>query len=281
MTLPESDRPWRALERLYGAAALARWREATVAVVGVGGVGSWAAEALARCGVGHLLLIDPDVIVASNLNRQVQATYATLGCDKVQALGERLLAIAPTLRLTLRDAAVSVDNVAALLALSTPPGDRERERGEAGAGLTKADLAGQSGAPCWPDAVLDACDEVRAKVALACWARDHQVPLVMCGAAGGKRDPTAVAVADLRDTLQDALLARVRTTLRQRAGFPRPPKRMHLRAVFSREPRRLPEACAPGARLSCAGMGSSVVVTATMGFAAAAEVLALLTPPRL
>jgi len=238
--LARADLPRRltALVHLFGEVGIARLARSHVAVVGVGGVGSWAAEALARSGVGALTLIDMDIVVESNLNRQVQATTATLGMAKVTALAERLQGIAPEMALYPVDAFVTPERCAELLTPSF-------------------------------DGVIDATDDVKAKVALACWARASAKPLVIAGAAGGKRDPTRVRVADLAAAIQDPLLAKVRNRLRRACHFPRPPCKMGLAAVFSDEPMARGSSCDPAARLACAGYGSVVTVTATIGLAAA------------
>ncbi|BBD78078.1 tRNA threonylcarbamoyladenosine dehydratase [Hydrogenophilus thermoluteolus] len=238
--MARSDRPRRltALANLFGAEGVARLTDAHVAVVGLGGVGSWAAEALARSGVGRLTLIDMDVVVESNLNRQVQALRTTCGMAKVTALAERFAQIAPELDVRPVDAFVTPDNVATLLAEA-------------------------------PDGVIDATDDGKAKVALACWARESGTPLILAGAAGGKRDPTRIRCADLASAIQDPLLAKVRSRLRRLYGFPRAPRKMGVKVVFSDEPMVRGAACDAAAGLACAGYGSVVTVTGAMGFAAA------------
>ena len=161
------ERRFGGLRRLYGDAGYARLRAARIAVVGVGGVGSWAAEALARSGVAGLTLIDLDHVSESNINRQVQALGATLGAAKVDALAQRIADIHPGCVVTRRDAFVAPDNWPGLLVEPV-------------------------------DAVLDACDDFRAKLVLATWTlADPRQRLVVCGAAGGKRKPQAIDVADL------------------------------------------------------------------------------------
>jgi tRNA A37 threonylcarbamoyladenosine dehydratase len=242
------ERRFGGLRRLYGDAAYARLRASRVAVVGVGGVGSWAAEALARSGLAGLTLIDLDHVAESNINRQVQALGATLGMAKVQALAERIADIQPGCALRCIEAFVEPDNWPALL------------EGEA------------------IDAVIDACDQVRAKHAMAAWAlrvRD-EVAFVSVGAAGGKQLPQCVDVEDLANVTHDPLLAALRQRLRKHDAAPRQGP-IGVRCVFSRESVRLPEeaACAGevDANLSCHGYGSSVMVTASFGLAAASEAL--------
>jgi tRNA A37 threonylcarbamoyladenosine dehydratase len=243
------ERRFGGLRRLYGDAAYVRLRRARVAVVGLGGVGSWAVEALARSGVAGLVLIDYDHVAESNMNRQVQALGATLGEAKGEALRARVADIHPGCDLRLVDDFVTPENWPALL-----PGP--------------------------VDSLIDACDQARAKVALAVWALAHGTPLVCAGAAGGKRAPQRVEVADLAETTHDPLLASVRQRLRKLGAVPRQGP-SGVRCVFSREPVARPAAvCAPlapgDAALSCEGYGSSVMVTATFGLVAAAEAVAAL-----
>jgi tRNA A37 threonylcarbamoyladenosine dehydratase len=207
---------------------------ATVVVAGLGGVGSWAAEALARTGVGHLVLVDFDHIAESNTNRQLHAIEGQFGRSKVEAMAERILQINP-------DEFLEPDNLNRII-----PADA---------------------------LVLDATDSVQAKIALAVWAREGSRHLVMCGAAGGKTQPTNVRCDDLSRTEQDALLAKVRQGLRQNHGFSRNLKhKIGIRAVYSHEPR----AGASTGGLACSGYGSTVMVTAACGLAAAAEILNLI-----
>jgi tRNA A37 threonylcarbamoyladenosine dehydratase len=249
---PDLERRFGGLRRLYGDAGYGRLRAARVAVVGVGGVGSWAAEALARSGVAALTLVDLDHVSESNINRQVQAVGATLGMAKVDALAARLADIHPGCQVTTIDDFATPDNWPALL-------------------------------PAPVDAVIDACDQSSAKLALARWALGSAASLVVCGAAGGKRLPQAVAVEDLTAVTHDPLLAALRSRLRK-AGFGGDGGRgFGLACVFSREAVRRPEAAFcetddPGAvgfdgSLNCAGYGSSVTVTASFGLAAAAAVI--------
>ncbi len=251
------ERRFGGLRRLYGDAGYLRLRAARVAVVGVGGVGSWAAEALARSGVARLVMIDLDHVAESNVNRQVQALGTTLGMAKVQALAERLRDVHPGCELLGVEEFVSADNWPALL-------------------------------PAPVDGVIDCCDQTSAKQALAAWARATGTPLVCVGAAGGKRQAQRVEVEDLADTTHDPLLAGLRARLRRAGVVPRQ-GRTGLRCVFSREPVAQPlraghstgegdtAACevADGS-LNCHGYGSSVTVTATFGLVAAGELIAQL-----
>ncbi|MCK9284539.1 MAG: tRNA cyclic N6-threonylcarbamoyladenosine(37) synthase TcdA [Rhodocyclaceae bacterium] len=234
--------------RLYGAVGAARIAAAHVCIIGIGGVGSWAAEALARSGVGGLTLIDLDHVAESNINRQIHALDSSLGQAKVQAMAERIAAINPHCRVVCIEDFIEPDNVAALLPVC--------------------------------DAVIDAIDSVRAKAALIAHCRRGKRLLVTTGGAGGRVDPTAVQVADLARTTQDALASKVRARLRKEYGFPRDAKKKFgVDCVFSPEQIRRPDGAACDVDeaglhgLNCAGYGSSVAVTAGFGFAAAARVL--------
>jgi len=250
LLLPDLERRFGGLRRLYGEAGYQRLRALRIAVVGLGGVGSWAAEALARSGVASLTLIDMDHVAESNINRQVQALGATLGQAKGVALRERIADIHPGCEVQLVDDFVTRDNWPALL-------------------------------PGAVDVVIDACDQVQAKLAMAQWALETRTPLVMAGAAGGKRKPQAVEVDDLANVTHDPLLASLRQRLRKQHGAPRSGA-IGVRCVFSREAVAMPatdgDACGIAAdqgdgTLNCHGYGSSVVVTATFGFVLASEAL--------
>ena len=236
------NRRFGGVSRLYGAELRARFLNATVVVAGLGGVGSWAAEALARTGIGHLVLIDFDHIAESNTNRQLHALEGSYGKAKVEAMTQRILQINPKIKLTSCDEFLEPNNLDRLIPENA--------------------------------FVLDATDSVQTKVALSVWAVKNNRALVMCGAAGGKSDPTSVRCDDLSRTEQDALLAKVRQTLRQDHGFSRNLKRkIGIRAIYSHEPR----AGASSGGLACSGYGSTVMVTAACGFAAAAEILNLIS----
>jgi tRNA A37 threonylcarbamoyladenosine dehydratase len=242
---PDLERRFGALRRLYGATGYERLRAARVAVVGLGGVGSWAVEALARSGVSQLTLIDLDHVAESNVNRQVQALGATLGMAKAEALARRVADIHPGCVVHAVEEFVSADNWPALL-------------------------------PRPVDAVIDACDQVRAKQALASWALDTQTPFVTVGAAGGKQVAQGVEVTDLALTTHDPLLAALRQRLRKHLGTARGGP-LGVRCVFSREAVLKPVAACEEPQtsgdLSCHGYGSSVMVTATFGLVAAGEVV--------
>lgn len=245
----DDERRFGGLRRLHGEQAYARLRGARLAVVGVGGVGSWAVEALARCGVASLTLIDLDHVAESNINRQVQALGATVGMAKVQALRARIADIHPGCVVHGVEDFVEPGNWPALL-------------------------------PQPVDGLIDACDQSRAKLALAGWALRERVPFVSVGAAGGKLQPQLVEVEDLADTTHDPLLAGLRQRLRK-LGAPRKGA-LGVRCVFSRESVRPPAdaACSVDGSLNCHGYGSSVTVTATFGLVAAAELTRLVLARR-
>lgn len=249
----DTERRFGALRRLYGDAGYALLRSARVAVVGVGGVGSWAAEALARSGVAGLVLIDLDHVAESNVNRQVQALGSTLGQAKVLALRDRIADIHPDCEVMAIEDFVDAQNWPALL-------------------------------PGGVQAVVDACDQVRAKTAIAAWALVTGRPLVTVGAAGGKRQAQRVEVDDLAEVTHDPLLASLRQRLRREHGAARR-GRIGVRSVFSRETVAPPVGVCDGAAgggdgsLNCAGYGSAVTVTATFGLVAAGEAIEQLLVP--
>lgn len=239
------QRRFGGLERLYGLDGAAAIRRAHVAVVGIGGVGSWAAEALARSGVGALTLVDLDHVAESNINRQIHALASTLGQAKVVAMRERIAQIHPGCVVHTVEDFVEPDNWPALL-----PGP--------------------------VDAVIDACDAVKAKTAMAAWARASKAMFITCGAAGGKRLAHQVDVADIAHTTHDPLLAQVRYRLRKFHRAPKEGRKIGIPCVFSREAVAPPDpSCAieGDGSLNCHGYGSVVSVTATFGQCAAGWVL--------
>ena len=255
----QPDRRFTATGRLLGTAALRRLQNAHAVVVGIGGVGSWAAEALARSGVGNLTLIDLDQIVESNINRQVHALESTLGAAKVDVMARRIQQIAPLAGIRAIEAFIETDNITELMPRSAT-------------------------------VVIDAIDAVTAKAALIAWCVTHGMPVLTCGAAGGRRDPLRLRCEDLARTSGDSLLASLRSRLRRDHGFPPATgasgrdlaraRRFGVPAIFSGEP---PAGLTPaddadsgrvgGAPLACAGYGSIVTVTASMGMAAAARAI--------
>jgi tRNA threonylcarbamoyladenosine dehydratase len=244
------ERRFGGLRRLYGAQGAQRIFDAHVVVVGVGGVGSWAAEALGRSGVGRISLVDLDHVSESNTNRQIHALTPQFGQAKVEAMRERLLLINPAVQVRCVDDFVTPANWGAVV--------------------------DSLGPPC---AVVDACDQMSAKVAMAAWAVQTEALFVTAGAAGGKRLGHAVEMADLSETTHDPLLAQLRYRLRKHHGGARS-GRLGVQCVFSREPVAGPDlvcendnASASDGSLNCHGYGSSVAVTATFGLCAAGWVL--------
>jgi tRNA A37 threonylcarbamoyladenosine dehydratase len=233
------------LERLYGVDGAMRIRRAHVAVIGIGGVGSWAVEALSRSGVGHLTLVDLDHVAESNINRQIHALDTTLGQSKVGAMRERITHINPGCHVVCIEEFVEPGNWPTIL-----------------------------GRSC--DAVIDACDQVKAKTAMAAWALQQQGLFISVGAAGGKRLAHKVDIDDLSAATHDPLLAQLRYRLRREHGAARDGKKMGVPCVFSRESVAAPDpSCASqgDGSLNCHGYGSVVSVTATFGQCAAGWVI--------
>lgn len=240
--MAEADRRFASLNRLYGEGAIERLRRCHAVVVGVGGVGSWAVEALARSSIGRLTLIDMDHVAESNINRQIQATDDNLGKSKIQALAERVMSFAPDCTVNQVDDFLTFDNAIDLF----------------------------NNLPTLENTViLDCCDQTSAKVALVLQAKQRKVPIVLAGSAGGKFQPWKIQTGDLRDSLNDALLAKVRYTLRKQHGFSKT-KKMSVPVFFSSEQAVKSDVCDPSSGLNCAGYGSAVTVTATMGMQMAA-----------
>ncbi|MDD2722054.1 MAG: tRNA threonylcarbamoyladenosine dehydratase [Gallionella sp.] len=243
----EHGRRFGGLDRLYGDGARLALHRGHVAVVGVGGVGCWVVEALARSGVGQITLIDFDQVAVSNTNRQIQALNSTFGMAKVHALEQRIREINPDCRVHAIEDFLTEENM--------------QERMQPGA----------------YDMVVDACDQAKVKAALIAQARYQKLPLLVCGAAGGKRNPLTLRQDDLGRVRQDALLARIRNMLKKdHRILPRKNGKFGVTCLYLEEPSQRSTACTTG-NLSCAGYGSSVTVTATMGFAAAAWCLEKLT----
>jgi tRNA threonylcarbamoyladenosine dehydratase len=244
------------IDRLYGGGSVARLGMSHVCIVGVGGVGSWAVEALARSGVGRVTLIDADDICLSNTNRQLHALDGNFGRNKVDVMAERARAIHP---------GIQVEALAQFLTPSNLPDLLLRDY----------------------DAVLDACDSFRTKVETIAFCRRRKLPLVTVGSAGGRTDPTRIQVRDLSRTEHDAMLALVRKKLRSEFNFPRNPQRYFgVQAVYSLENVQYPQAdgsvcgtrpaAGPDAamKLDCgAGLGAATHVTAAFAFAAVSRIL--------
>ena len=251
------------VDRLYGRGSVARLQQRHVCVVGLGGVGSWAVEALARSGVGRMTLVDADEVCLSNTNRQLHALEGQYGRGKAEVLAERCRAINPALAVEVVPQFLLPSNLAELL-----------DRGY--------------------DLVLDACDSFRSKVELIAWCRRRKLPLVVVGSGGGRPHPTQVRQRDLSRTEHDALLALVRKKLRAEFNFPKNKDRYFgVPAVYSLENVRYPQAdgsvcgtrpaLGPDAalKLDCgAGLGAATHVTGAFAFAAVGKALELLLRER-
>ena len=240
-----SERRFGGLSRLYGTLGAQQIANSHVLIVGIGGVGSWSAESLARSGVAQLTLIDLDHISESNINRQIHALTATIGQAKVHAMRDRIHAINPGCKVHCVEEFADALNWEALV-------------------------------PSNISAVIDACDKVEAKVAISAWARKTKTLFIAVGAAGGKRHAHLVDVNDLSQTTHDPLLAQVRYRLRKYHGGSRDGGSLRVACVFSREAVVTPEAtCNVGGdgSLNCHGYGSVVSVTAAFGHCAAGWIL--------
>lgn len=248
------------IERLYGTAGFAAFQSAHVAVIGIGGVGSWAAEALARSGIAEISLFDMDDICVSNTNRQIHAQSSSVGQMKVDVMARRLKDINPDILVHPTHAFVIPKNVDKHLSSKF-------------------------------DYVFEATDSVNAKTAIIAYCVRNKIKIITSGGAGGQLDPTRIDVADLSKTIQDPLLAKVRNNLRRLHGFTRNPKRrFRVDAVYSTEPLRYDQGdgtvCnerpvdAGPVKLDCAsGFGAATHVTASFGFVAAARILNKLASP--
>jgi tRNA threonylcarbamoyladenosine dehydratase len=226
---------------LYGEHGLLRLRAAHVAIVGIGGVGSWAAEAIARSGVGEITLIDMDHVSESNMNRQLPALGSTVGASKIEVMGARIVDINPDVKLHLIDDFVTSENMHSLL------------------------VGG-------PQVLVDAIDQPRVKAAMVAWAVGNKTPIIVCGAAGGRKSATQFALTDIALVKGDALIASVRGRLRRDYDFSRVVgSKFGVIAVHSTELPKANNGSSDG--LNCGGYGSSVMVTATMGFAAASAAI--------
>ena len=245
-------------KRLYGNEAVEKLASSHVSVVGIGGVGSWAAEALARSCVGEITLIDLDDICTTNINRQIHALTDTVGQSKVEVMAQRVRGINPDCKINEVEDFVDANNLSEL--------------------ITKE-----------MDYVIDAIDSIKAKVALIAYCKRYKIKIITVGGAGGQQDPTQVQIADLAKTVQDPLAAKVRSELRRFHNFSKNPKRrFQVECVFSTEHLMYPTSegsvCAQKSqadgpmKMDCAsGFGAATVVTASFGFVAVARVIKKLT----
>ena len=239
------ERRFSGLARLYGLEGAQRIQDAHVAIIGIGGVGSWAAESLARSGVGRLTLVDMDHLAESNINRQIHAVEATIGQAKVLAMRDRIHSFYPECDVTCIEEFVESSNWPQLL-------------------------------PEGVIAVIDACDQVKAKTVMAAWAQSTRTHFISVGAAGGKRHAHLVDIDDLAKVTHDPLLTQVRHRLRKEHAAAREGKRMGVACVFSGESVKVPDlSCSKenDGTLNCHGYGSVVCVTSTFGQCAAGWIL--------
>ncbi len=244
----EYTRRYAGSAKVYGEQAFRSFEQAHVMVVGIGGVGSWAVEALARSGVGKLTLVDMDVLVASNINRQLPALTSTFGHGKIDVMASRAKEINPRIMINLIDDFLTPDNVKTLVSQNQP------------------------------DVILDCIDDVKAKLALILHCRFNKIPLIVSGGAGGKIDPLKIRVADLSKTEQDPMLAKIRSELRGKGICKKPKDKFNVTCIYSvdnpfSQAGNADKSVNTGAGLRCGGYGSAVAVTATFGMVAAAEVL--------
>ncbi|MDC0603187.1 tRNA cyclic N6-threonylcarbamoyladenosine(37) synthase TcdA [Aliiglaciecola sp.] len=252
--MSENKQRFGGTERVYGHEQTTKLRQAHFCVVGLGGVGTWAAEALARSAIGKLTLIDLDDICTTNTNRQIHALTDTIGEPKVDAMAQRIININPECQVACIEDFVTTDNVSELIT---------------------SDM----------DYVIDAIDSIPAKAALIAYCKRHKIRIITTGGAGGQIDPTQVTIGDLSKTIQDPLAAKLRNQLRRFHNFSKNTKRRFaIDCVYSTEQLRYPQANGSvsfnkpdiaNARLDCSnGFGAAVVVTATFGMFAASRAIA-------
>ncbi|WP_227430077.1 ThiF family adenylyltransferase [Psychrobacter sp. I-STPA6b] len=271
MTDSQYHRRFAGTQKLYGQSSFQNFERAHVYVIGVGGVGTWVAEGLARTGVGELTLVDLDVLVASNVNRQLPALDSTFGCSKIEVMAERIKQINPQVQIHLVDDFLTAENVATLLP--------SREQ------MTQARQEQRS------IIILDCTDDMSAKMAIALHCRFNKLKLICAGGAGGKTDPLQVTVSDLKDSYQDPLLARLRSKLRHEKNINTQMKeKFGIRCVYSTQPPITEQVSHKNSQTSsnpqdahcqlgglhCGGYGSAVAVTATVGMVMVSEALMMI-----
>ncbi len=241
------DQRFGGIGRLYTPQGLEKLRQSHICVIGIGGVGSWAVEALARSGIGKITLIDMDDICVTNINRQIHALSGQIGNLKTEAMQERIKLINPECEVQIIDDFLTKDNLSDYL------------------------MRGY-------DYVIDAIDSVQTKAALIAYCKRNKIKLITTGGAGGQTDPTQIQITDLSKTIQDPLASKVRNILRKEYNFSTNPKRKFgVDCVFSTQPLIFPkmsEGCEVSATMNCAnGFGATTVVTATFGFFAVSRVI--------
>ncbi|MCE2028309.1 tRNA cyclic N6-threonylcarbamoyladenosine(37) synthase TcdA [Sessilibacter corallicola] len=242
------------LGRLYGQSAFASLQKAHFLIIGIGGVGTWVAESLARTGVAELSLVDMDDVCITNTNRQIHALSNTVGGSKIKVMAERLALINPEIKINLIDDFIDEENLSDII---------------------KPEHSG----------VIDAIDSATTKAAVIAFCKRSKIPVVTVGSAGGKRDPRMVTSIDLSKTTNDPLLAKTRNQLRRLYNFSKNPKRnFSIEAIYSTEQMVYPmpngeishssSVLKDGTRLDCSGgFGSATMVTGTFGFIAASRIL--------
>ncbi len=242
-------------QRLYGVNELEILRAAHICVIGIGGVGSWAVEALARTGIGELTLIDMDDVCVTNINRQIHAMSGTVGQSKIEVMAERVKLINPDCQVNLIDDFITEENIAEYI-------DKRF------------------------DYVLDAIDSIKPKTALLAYCKRNKIKVITVGGAGGQTDPTQIDVADLTKTIQDPLAAKLRNNLRRFYNFSKT-RKFGIECVYSTEQLKYPQidgsVCAAKTtaegpkRMDCAsGFGAAAMVTATFGFVAVSRIISKL-----
>lgn len=247
------ERRFGGVERLYGQKALQKFKQSHIVVIGIGGVGSWVVEALARNAIGKITMIDMDIVAESNINRQLPALSSTIGCDKTEVMAKRVHDINAECEVNIIDDFITQDNIQDLI---------------------KVDA----------NYIIDCIDSSRIKAALIAWSKQKKIKIVTLGGAGGQIDPTLIKISDLSRTEYDPLLSKTRKLLRQNYNFSSNTKRrFSIPCVYSTEhlnypsfdgsiSKQKPQEQSSG--LNCAGgIGSSVMVTATFGFIAVSHVL--------
>ena len=248
------DQRFGGIRRLYGDAAYQVFTQAHVCVIGIGGVGSWAAEALARSGIGHITLIDMDDVCITNTNRQIHALHGNIGESKVDVMAERIKLINPDCQVTRIEDFITPENISELL--STPF-----------------------------DYIIDCIDSIKPKAALMAWSKSNKRKVITVGGAGGQIDPTKILIGDLSKTEKDPLAAKLRNFLRRYYNFTRNPKRrFDIECVYSTEQLRYPQGDGTVShqrlkgdtetKMNCdTGFGASTAVTASFAFVAVSRVL--------
>ena len=231
-----------------------KFAHAHVYVVGVGGVGSWVVEGLARTGIGEMTLIDMDVLVESNVNRQLPALSETFGEGKIDVMANRAKGINPNIKIHTVDEFLTADNINELLPSQAMINDYKSQN--------KSLI------------ILDCVDDMNAKLAMALYCRFNKVKLIISGGAGGKIDPLQIKVADLKDVYQDPLLAKLRQSLKDKNINKDLKRKFGMKCVYSSEPLKMATACESG--LHCGGYGSAVSVTSTVGMVMVAECLKMI-----